>query len=251
MRFMRPAGYYTDRINMSRKAMKHDAIRSHSKIFVLVHGAWAGAWALTRVTDRLVAKGHRVYAPTLSGLGERSHLATCDINLSTHVADIVNEVTWKDLDRVVLVGISYGGLVITGAAERLGERIASLVYVDAFIPSDGQSFSDITGWTPAGRMTAPPEMPADAFADETDRAWIAGKVTPQPSATLTERLHVSGAYQRISKKVYVKASGWAGPFDSLASGLRADPSWSVTEIACGHDIANLRPDELTEILNEC
>ena len=92
---------------------------SNPTTFVLVHGAWAGAWALARLVDRLIAKGHRVYAPTLSGLGERSHLAGYDVNLSTHVNDIVNEITWKDLDHVVLVGFSYGGLVVTGAAEKM------------------------------------------------------------------------------------------------------------------------------------
>lgn len=224
---------------------------SNPTTFVLVHGAWAGAWALARLVDRLIAKGHRVYAPTLSGLGERSHLAGYDVNLSTHVNDIVNEITWKDLDHVVLVGFSYGGLVVTGAAEKIAERIASVVYVDAFIPADGQSFADITGWNPIGKMTAPPDMPADAFANEADRAWVVSKATQQPTATLTERLHVTGAYQRVSKKVYVKASGWAGPFDSLASTLRADPSWTVLQIPCGHDVANLRPDELAAILDDC
>jgi pimeloyl-ACP methyl ester carboxylesterase len=101
---------------------------------VLVHGAWAGAWAWLRVADRLTARGHRVFAPALSGLGERSHLAHLAIELSTHVDDVVNEIRWKDLDGVVLVGHSYGGIVITGVAERVYERIASIVYVDAFIP---------------------------------------------------------------------------------------------------------------------
>jgi pimeloyl-ACP methyl ester carboxylesterase len=217
--------------------------------FVLVHGAWAGAWAVTRIADRLTAKGHRVYAPTLSGLGERSHLAACGINLTTHVNDIVNEITWKDLDRIVLVGISYGGLVITGAAEKIRERIASIVYVDAFIPADGQSFADITGWNPEGAMVAPPAMPEDAFANEADQAWVTSKATPQPTATLKEGLRITGAYQRVARKVYVRATGWAGPFAALAHTLKSDPGWTVIEIDCGHDVANLRPDELTAILD--
>src|SRR5215207_1008720 len=109
--------------------------------FVLVHGAWAGGWAWMRVADILVAPGHRVYTPTLSGLGERSHLADRNIDLTTHVNDIVNEIRWKDLENIVLVGHSYSGFVITGVAEHVLERIASIVYVDASIPSDGQSFA--------------------------------------------------------------------------------------------------------------
>jgi len=194
--------------------------------FVLVHGAWAGAWAVTRIADRLTAKGHRVYAPTLSGLGERSHLAACGINLTTHVNDIVNEITWK-----------------------IRERIASIVYVDAFIPADGQSFADITGWNPDGAMVAPPAMPEDAFANEADQAWVTSKATPQPTATLKEGLRITGAYQRVAKKVYVRATGWARPFAALAHTLKSDPGWTVIEIDCGHDVANLRPDELTAILD--
>lgn len=222
---------------------------SKSATFVLVHGAWAGAWALTRIADRLTTKGHTVYAPTLSGLGERSHLAACNIDLTTHVNDIVNEILWKNLEQIVLVGFSYGGLVITGVAEKLAERIASIVYVDAFLPSDGQSFADITGWNPDGEMVAPPDMPEDAFASRDDRAWITSKVTPQPVATIKERLRVTGAYQRVAKKIYVQAIGWHGPFDSLGRALRSDPEWKVIEIDCGHDVANLRPDELAEILD--
>ena len=219
--------------------------------FVLVHGAWAGAWSCARVIDRLMAQGHRIHVPTLSGLGERCHLAGREINLTTHVNDIVNEVLWKDLNNIVLVGLSYGGLVITGAAEKLGERISSIVYVDAFIPADGQSFADITGWSPDGEMIAPPSMPAGAFANESDRAWVASKVTPQPVATFKEKLRVSGAYQRVPNKTYVHATGWAGPFGSLVKALQSDSSWSVLPLDCGHDVPNLMPNELAAILHGC
>ncbi len=107
--------------------------------FVLVHGAWHGGWCWRRVSDRLTGNGHYVAAPTLSGLGERSHLAADTVTLTTHVDDVVNEIIWNDLDRVVLVGHSYGGMVITAAAERIRKRIAAIVYLDAFMPSDGQS----------------------------------------------------------------------------------------------------------------
>ena len=111
--------------------------------FVLVHGAAHGGWCWQRVSDHLTAKGRGVFAPTLTGLCERSHLLNETVNLTTHINDIVNEITWKDLERVVLVGHSYGGMVITGVAEQLESRIASIVFVDAFIPGDGQSVVDV------------------------------------------------------------------------------------------------------------
>ena len=123
------------------------------RTFVLVHGAWHGGWCWRRVADRLTAKGHYVVAPTLSGVGERSHLKAEDIDLTTQIEDVVGEIKWKDLDGVVLVGHSYGGMVITGVAEQLGKRISAIVYLDAFLPADGQSLFDIT-------HTTPPAIPA-------------------------------------------------------------------------------------------
>jgi pimeloyl-ACP methyl ester carboxylesterase len=201
------------------------------------------------VVDRLVSRGHRVHAPTLSGLGERSHLAGGAIDLTTHVNDVVNEIEWKDLERFALVGHSYGGMVITGAAERVGQRIASIVYVDAFIPGDGESFADFArGWKLTGPMTPPPPSSAGDFLDEADRAWVDRKVTPQPTATFTEKLRVTGAYQRVPRKIYVQATGWDTPFGPQAAAARSDPSWTVHEIACGHDVEIDKPDELVAIL---
>jgi pimeloyl-ACP methyl ester carboxylesterase len=221
--------------------------------FVLVHGAWAGGWAWLRVADRLTARGHRVFAPTLSGLGERSHLAHLAIDLSTHVDDVVNEIRWKDLDRIVLVGHSYGGIVITGAAERVFDRLASMVYVDAFIPADGEAFIDyVPGCSPDGRVVPPPPSSRGDYLREPDRAWVDGKSTPQPAATFTERLRVTGAYRRVPKKAFVRATGWEAPFfDAVAARARAEPGWTVCELPCGHDVAIEMPDELAAILEGC
>jgi pimeloyl-ACP methyl ester carboxylesterase len=227
---------------------------SHNKItksatFVLVHGAWAGGWDWLRVTPYLTAKGHHVYAPTLSGLGERSHLASETITLSTHIQDIVNEIKYKDLDAVVLVGHSYAGFVITGVAELIPERIASIVYLDAFIPEDNQAFVDIASWidTSAKVVDAPPTSPGD-YLEETDRTWVDSKATAQPIGTFTEKLRVTGAYQRVPKKTFIRATGWDGPFDDAVSVARADPSWQVYEIVCGHDVPIDKPKELATML---
>jgi pimeloyl-ACP methyl ester carboxylesterase len=218
--------------------------------FVIVHGAWAGAWAWQRVVDRLTAKGHRVFALTLSGLGERTHLAGAHINLTTHINDVVNEIRWKDLDRLVLVGHSYGGFVITGAAEEIGERIASIVYVDAFIPTDGQAFADFSAdWRrDPDVMIPPPEAVEGDYLDDADRIWVNAKATPQPAGTFTERVRVTGAYGRVAKKSFVLATGWGRGFSDTANALRTEPDWTVHEVACGHDIAIDKPDELAGIL---
>ena len=137
------------------RATPKPANAQRTATFVLVHGAWHGGWCWQRVNDRLTALGHRVFAPTLTGVGERSHLNSPSVNLSTHISDVVNEIQWKSLEDVVLVGHSYAGMVITGAAEQVAAKIASIVYLDAFIPADGQSLGDLGGKVEAGHFTAP------------------------------------------------------------------------------------------------
>ena len=218
--------------------------------FVVVHGAWAGAWGWKRVARLLRGRGHDVHVPTLSGLGERSHLNRMPITLSTHIDDVVNEIEFNDLDKVVLVAHSYGGIVATGVIERVRERIASVVYLDAFIPEDGQGFVDfVQGWELKGELIdSPPTSPGDYLREE-DRAWVDAKATPQPIATLTERLEVSGAYKSVPKKTFIVATGWEG-FQGTADKLRQEPGWAVHEVPCGHDVAIDMPDELTGLLEK-
>src|SRR5581483_5466804 len=110
-----------------------------AKTFVLVHGAWHGGWCWRRVADQLEGKGHKVFAPTMTGLGERSHLLTKDINLATHITDIVNVIKWEGLSNIVLVGHSYGGIIVSGVADQAHDKIGSIVFLDAFVPDDGDS----------------------------------------------------------------------------------------------------------------
>lgn len=220
--------------------------------FVLVHGAWAGAWAWAGVAARLRARGHRVHVPTLSGLGERSHLPGHVIDLDTHIDDVVNEILWNDLDGIVLVGHSYSGFVVTGVAERIASRIASIVYLEAFIPEDGQCFADLATWLdPSLPMTpVPPSSPGD-YLREQDRAWVDAKATPQPTGTFTQRLRVGGAYRDLPKKAFVLATGWDGPFAQALQDARTTPGWSAYEVDAGHDVPVDKPDELVAILEAC
>jgi pimeloyl-ACP methyl ester carboxylesterase len=227
--------------------------RRPSVNFVLVHGAAHGGWCWQRVADRLTAKGHRVFAPTLTGLCERSHLLNEKIDLTTHINDVVNEIKWKDLDRVVLVGHSYGGMVITGVAEQLLSRLASIVYLDAFLPGDGQSLLDVVSQYQPGAPPPPPFSGA-AFAaflevNEKDRAWVASKLTEQPPATVMEKLRVSGAFLRVPRKSFIGVTRGEQPFfKAVADRYATDPAWQVHKVDCGHDVMIDRPDELTSIL---
>ena len=218
--------------------------------FVLVHGAWHGGWCWRRVADRLTAKGRYVVAPTLSGVCERSHLANDSINLSTHIDDVVNEIRWKDLEGLVLVGHSYGGMVITGVAERVRERIAALVYLDAFLPEDGQSLSALVpGAAPLPEHVVPP-IPAAVFRVNTkDAAWVDSKMTPHPVKCFTETLRVSGAYLTIPQKIYIRARDFpSAAFDAAFDRCRKDHVWKTVEMKCGHDAMVDQPSELAAIL---
>ena len=222
--------------------------------FVLVHGAAHGGWCWQRVVDRLTAKGHRVFAPTLTGLCERSHLLNDTIDLTTHINDIVNEIKWKDLDEVVLVGHSYGGMVITGVAEQVASRLASIVYVDAFLPGDGQSLLDVVNQYMPGRTPPPAPFSGVDFAaflevNEKDRAWVASKLTEQPPGTVIEKLRVAGGFLRVPRKSFVGVTKGEQPFfKAIADRYRSDRAWQVHQIDCGHDVMIDRPNELVSIL---
>jgi pimeloyl-ACP methyl ester carboxylesterase len=160
-----------------------------ARIYVLVHGAWGGGWAFKKVDSLLTARGHRVYRPTLTGLGERVHLGTADIGLSTHVTDIANVLLFEDLRDVVLVGHSYGGMVITGVADRMPERIRHLVFVDALLPNDGESLLTASRGTKLeGFARRSVDSAQDGFIVPT---WVAARAprptdVRQPVRTFTE-----------------------------------------------------------------
>jgi pimeloyl-ACP methyl ester carboxylesterase len=229
-----------------------------AKTFVLVHGAWHGGWCYVRVAERLQAQGHRVYRPTLTGLGERAHLMSAGVNLSTHVTDIVNVFKFEQLADVELVGHSYGGMVIAGVAEQMAAAISSIVFLDAFVPQDGESAQALT--SPAVRETIQAALargevglaprPAEAFGvNEKDRAWVDALCVPQPIASFTEKIKLTGAYNRIAKKSYIRAASYVNPgFDAALARVKNDPSWRTYAASCGHDVMVDAPGWLTEIL---
>jgi pimeloyl-ACP methyl ester carboxylesterase len=229
------------------------------KTFVLVHGAWGGGWVWRRVTDRLTAKGYKVFTPTMTGLGERSHLLDAKINLATHITDIVNVIKWEGLTDIVLVGHSYGGFVITGVAEQMQPTISSIVFLDAFMPENGQAVVD-TQPTLAAPIAAAAQngdlgiKPFTFRVNENDRAWLDALHTPQPLATLTQKAIVTGARDRISTKTYIRAKGFPNsqvsnsPFDKYEAQVANTAGWHVHELPCGHFVMLDMPDELTALL---
>ncbi|MCK9283451.1 MAG: alpha/beta hydrolase [Rhodocyclaceae bacterium] len=225
--------------------------------FVLVHGGFQGGWSYRRVAALLEAAGHTVYRPTLTGLGERSHLRQMPINLDTHIDDIANTILWEDLSHVVLLGHSYGGMVVTGVAERIPERIATLVYLDALVPQDGDTlftlrpeYRDVfLGKAAAGAGLAVAPSPASAFdtAAPADWAWMDGKTVPHPFACFTQSIRLSGKGAQVAKRVYIYAEG--GICDGMYDPFRADAGATVVSIKqSGHSIMIDQPHRLAEIL---
>jgi pimeloyl-ACP methyl ester carboxylesterase len=231
-----------------------------SKTFVLVHGAWHGGWCWRRVADLLEAKGHKVFAPTLTGLGERSHLMRAGINVSTHVTDIVNVLKWERLSDVVLCGHSYGGFVVSGVAEQAADKIGSLVFLDAFVPENGDSMASLTTQavrdnlkiaTERGDIGVPARSAAAFLVNEKDQAWVDSLTGPQPIETMTEQVTITGARERIAKKSYIRAGAYPNPgFDKAFAHVKADKAWRTYEVPCGHDVMVDMPERLAEILLE-
>jgi pimeloyl-ACP methyl ester carboxylesterase len=236
-----------------------------SRDFVLVHGGAHGGWAFDRVAERLRAKGRRVFTPTLTGLGDRSHLAHVGVTCSMHIQDVVNLMAWEGVTDAVLCGHSYGGMVIGGAADRVPGKVSALVYLDAAIPIDGKSTLDLLSPETQEAMRAVvyedrgvamlPAPPAAAYnlASAADREMVDRLCTPHPFASLTEKLSLTGAYRTIARKRFVLATGWDGThprqvYEAMKAEMAADPSWSVVKVGCGHEVMLDEPARLARIL---
>jgi pimeloyl-ACP methyl ester carboxylesterase len=227
--------------------------------FVLVHGAWHGSWCWKRVRQSLRTAGHDVFTPTLTGVGERSHLLSPQVNLETHIDDVANLIRWEDLSDVVLCGHSYGGCVISGVADRVSDRIRARVYLDAFVLRDGQSLHDTL--PPAqrdqqlelaqqyGEGWKTPPIPAEVFnVNAGDRDWVNRQCTMQSLATFRQPLKLTGQLESVKDVTYVLASGWDGsPFHVFYAQAKAK-GWKTVSLDCGHDVMLDRPEELTTIL---
>jgi len=228
--------------------------------FVLVHGAWHGGWCWRAVADLLEAKGHKVFAPTLSGLADRSHLLTADISLETHIHDVANLIAWEELHDVVLCGHSYGGMVVTGAADKVAHKLHALVYLDAFVPQDGES---LESYAPPHRIThmyeeaklhgdgwKVPPLPVTAWLDDpAQREWVEPKVTPHPLRCMNEPISLSGAHDTVARRMYILASAnKPSAFHPFHERLTGEPGWDCHAIDGPHDLMVSHPAETAELL---
>jgi pimeloyl-ACP methyl ester carboxylesterase len=239
--------------------------------FVLVQPAWMGGWCWIKVAAEVRALGHEVCAPTLTGLAERAHLASPDVGLRTHVEDVVGVVVFNDLRDVILVGTSSGGTVITGVLNRIPDRIGSLVYLDAFLPSDGQCTLDLMpperrealeklvetegdGWLLP--RFAPPPWPVILrgevwqVTDESDIEWILPRLTPTPFGHFTDPVRLKRDTDHIARTYIRCCSRPPAPFDAAAARVRSTPEWRYVEIDTPHVPYVTHPHVVTEALVE-
>lgn len=233
-----------------------------SPTVVLVHGAWGGSWIWRRTIEPLREAGFPVHAITLTGLGDRAHLRRRDITLGTHIEDVVALVTAEECREVVLVGHSYGGIVITGAAEALAATdtasVRGLVYVDAMVPHPGEGWG--AGHPPdivAARIAAasandhalpPPDVSSGFALSEADAAWLNRRHVPHPFGMYQEPLHFDEAMIRATERLFIHCTNPAYPTISPMRTRVEEEGWQVQEIATGHFPMVSEPDALNRAL---
>ena len=243
--------FFSHLISFDATAQDAKAGASAKPTIVIVHGAWGGAWAFRKVDALLREKGFNVYRPQLTGLGERVHLSRPDIGLSTHIEDVVNTILFEDLHNIILVGHSYGGMVITGVADRLPDRISKLVYIDAFVPNDGESVMSLVGkhdeW-----------LKSMIKADYIVPAWVKPdqqppKDVPQPLKTFTEKISLKNDAARKIPATYiltVEKGKEAKDDDFYSQSLRAkERGWPILQLTADHNAQWSAPEALVEMLS--
>lgn len=241
--------------------------------FVLVHGAWHGAWCWRHVTEALVRAGHRAHAVTLTGVGERAHLMSSTITLETHITDVVNAIQMEEMTDVVLVVHSYGGMLGTAVADRMPARLKHLVYVDAVVPRPGESWSSThASATREARLAAaqaspdysfPPPDPAVFGLQAADHDWVKRRQTPHPGHTYTAPLNFDPQRVATVARTFINCTSPAlATIDAIRPRL-ADPkfwdgAWlngaggvKVVAMATGHDPMVSQPAALTALLLAC
>jgi pimeloyl-ACP methyl ester carboxylesterase len=229
--------------------------------YVLVHGAWSGAHGFHLVRPLLRAEGHEVFTPSLTGIGERVHLVSPQVDLTTHITDVVNHILYEDLDDIVLLGFSYGGMVVTGALEHVAPRVSHLVYLDAFVPGDGDTLLGLLGQIHVaprglGEPWLVPPSPRE-FDDPAEAAFADPRRVPHPIACFTEAVRLRRPLEEFPfTRTYIRATADSPDapgttvFESAAARARNSTAWQYYEIATNHMIPNNRPNELADVLSK-
>ena len=226
--------------------------------FVLVHGAWHGAWCWRKLLPLLWSSGHRAFAVDLTGLGARHHLGGRGIGLSAHVEDVVAVLETEELEQAVLVGHSYAGMVITGAADRAGARLAALVYLDAVVPRSGESWSSTHAVATQAERRAviaerggiPPPDPAAFGLSGANREWVARRQCEQPGGCYDEPLQFDEKRWSTMRRHFIDCNAPAlATIAASRERARSDKTWHVSTLATGHDPMISAPEELATLLN--
>ena len=234
--------------------------------FVLVHGAWHGAWCWSRVLPLLRGAGHRAHAVTLTGVGDRAHLMAANIGLATHIEDVLALIRCEELNDIVLVSHSYAGVVVTGAADALVRMrpgvLRHLVYLDASAPRSGESWSSghnpevvtgrIAAAAPSGGLSLPPPDAGVFGLAGADRDWVNRRQTPQPFALYREALVYDEPRVDSVTRTFIDCNNPPlANIDRMRLRVRSEPGWRVIEMATGHDAMVSSPEELATILLGC
>ena len=230
------------------------------RTYVLLHGAWHGAWCWQKLTPLLEARGAQVHTPTQTGLGERAHLLSPSVGLETFVDDLMQVLVDEDLWDVILVGHSFGGNAITAVADRCPERLRHLVYLDAVIPRSGQSaMSQLSlelqqarrqaAIESSGGLTMPvPDARAFGVSDPDDARWLSAHLTPHPIKTYEDALTLNHPPGHGVPTTYIAVTPDYGPTEKSRDYAKAQPDWNYLELAAGHDAMVTSPEALAEML---
>jgi pimeloyl-ACP methyl ester carboxylesterase len=227
--------------------------------FVVAHGAWSAGWAWRKMRPPMQAAGHALVTPTHTGLGERAHLSHADIDLDTHVGDVLNVLAFEDLRHVILIGHSYGGMVATGVADRARDAVDRLIYLDAFAPDDGESLFDLVPQAHAETMRAkaaadgegwrvpPNPMPPDTPTE--DRAWADPRRVPQPIKTFETKLSLKNGPLTLPRHyIYCRRAGPGDPFRRSYERAGRE-AWGLSELDASHNPHITAPEALMAALD--
>jgi pimeloyl-ACP methyl ester carboxylesterase len=230
-----------------------------AKTFLVCHGAWSAGWAWRKMHPLMQAAGHRLVTPSYTGLGERAHLANPSIDLETHIEDVLNVIKYEDLSDIVLLGHSYGGMVATGVADRARDRVTQLIYLDAFVPRDGQSLFDLNqsgrlplqeaadngdGWRVPPMQTPPDTSPADV-------EWLTARRVHMPIKCFEAKLRLQNGEPPLPRSyIYATRITPADTFGQFARRARGEAGWRYYEIDASHSPNVTAPETLMALLEK-
>jgi pimeloyl-ACP methyl ester carboxylesterase len=228
------------------------------KTFLVCHGAWSAGWAWKKMHPLMAAAGHRLVTPTYTGLGERAHLANPSIDLETHIEDVLNVIKYEDLRDIVLIGHSYGGMVATGVADRARDRVTQLIYIDAFVPGDGQSLLDLyeadrprmEALKNSGEWRVPPN-PTPPDTSPADQEWLSERRVDMPIKCFETGLKLRGGALTLPRSyIYATRIRPADTFGQFSRKLKSDPAWRYHEIDASHSPNVTAPEALMALLQK-